>query len=136
MRPYPMKPDFLDLDPSTRIHAVRGLLGAFHLIYDTARREAILIDTGLGGELPRLTAILKESGLGWSGIKAIFLTHGHLDHTGNLARLKEWTGAPVLGPYARATAHRRRVSLSRREPWVWIHGGGRARGFSLSAGCH
>ncbi len=82
--------------PAFRIYPVRGPLGYFHLLHDVSRREAVLIDTGLRAELPRLAAILKDIGLIWRDIKALFLTHGHLDHTGNLARLKELTGAPVL----------------------------------------
>ncbi|HTC93318.1 MAG TPA: MBL fold metallo-hydrolase [Terriglobales bacterium] len=66
------------------------------LFYDDRSGEAVLIDTGLIGEMPRLTRVLKTVGLGWNGIKAILLTHGHLDHTGYLARLKELTSAPVL----------------------------------------
>jgi glyoxylase-like metal-dependent hydrolase (beta-lactamase superfamily II) len=79
-----------------RIYPVRGWHGSFHLLYDEARREAALIDSGLVGEIPRLAGILREIGLKWTDIKAILLTHGHLDHTGNLAWLKELTGAPVL----------------------------------------
>ncbi|HZR27854.1 MAG TPA: MBL fold metallo-hydrolase [Terriglobales bacterium] len=84
------------LDSGARIYPIRGLLGCFHLLYDDRSREAVLIDTGLVGEMPRLTRVLKTIGLGWHDIKAILLTHGHLDHTGYLARLKELTGAPVL----------------------------------------
>ena len=88
--------NYISLDASFRIYPVRGRAGTFHLLYDGARHEAVLIDTGLVGEMPRLTTILRETGLEWPDIKAILLTHGHLDHTGNLRRLKELTGAPVL----------------------------------------
>ena len=77
------------LDSAFRIYPVRGILGYFHLLYDENNREAVLIDTGLLGEVRSLSLILKEIGLNWKDIKAILLTHGHLDHTGNLARLKE-----------------------------------------------
>lgn len=84
------------MDASFRIYPIRGYHGSFHLLYDATRHEAVLLDTGLVGEMPRLTRILREIGLNWSDIKAIILTHGHLDHAGNLARLKELTGASVL----------------------------------------
>ena len=37
---------------------------------------------------------------GWEGLRidGIFLTHGHLDHTWNIVRLQERTGAWVAGP--------------------------------------
>ena len=87
-----------DITPEAGFHVypIRGLAGTFHLLHDEARHEAVLIDTGLVGELLRLKRTLGEIGLAWSDIKAILLTHGHLDHTGNVARLKELTGAPVL----------------------------------------
>jgi glyoxylase-like metal-dependent hydrolase (beta-lactamase superfamily II) len=86
----------ISIDANFRIYPVRGLAGIFHLLHDVGKHEAVLIDTGLAGELPRLKRVLRESGLDWPDIKALLLTHGHLDHTGNLARLKELTGAPVL----------------------------------------
>lgn len=88
--------NYMAPDASFPIHPIRGWAGSFHLLYDASRHEAVLIDTGLVGEMPRLGRILREIGLDWPDIKAILLTHGHLDHTGNLARLKELTGAPVL----------------------------------------
>jgi glyoxylase-like metal-dependent hydrolase (beta-lactamase superfamily II) len=91
-----MPSNYISMDASFRIYPVRGCHGSFHLLYDATQHEAVLIDTGLVGEMPRLTRILRELGLNWPDIKAILLTHGHLDHTGNLARLKELTGAPVF----------------------------------------
>jgi glyoxylase-like metal-dependent hydrolase (beta-lactamase superfamily II) len=82
--------------PGFGVHAIRGAAGAFHLLLDEATREAVLIDTGLAGEIPSLRRTLDQLGLGWRDIRAILLTHGHLDHTGNTARLKELTGAPIL----------------------------------------
>jgi glyoxylase-like metal-dependent hydrolase (beta-lactamase superfamily II) len=66
------------------------------LLNDLERREAVLLDAGLVGELGRLEATLAGIGLGWKDVRAILLTHGHLDHTGNLARLRELSGAPVF----------------------------------------
>jgi glyoxylase-like metal-dependent hydrolase (beta-lactamase superfamily II) len=87
---------FYSLDASHRIYPIRGLLGYFHLLYDASSREAVLIDAGLVGEMARLSSVLKEIGLDWPDIKAILLTHGHMDHTGNLARIKQLTGAPLF----------------------------------------
>lgn len=55
----------------------------------------MLIDTGLFGEHWVIGWKLRQLGLGWGDVKAILLTHGHLDHTGNLHRIKRLTGAPV-----------------------------------------
>ena len=88
--------NYIALEDAFRIYPIRGWHGSFHLLHDGARRKAVLIDTGLVGEMPRLEKVLRELGLGWPDIEAILLTHGHLDHTGNLARLKQLTGAPVL----------------------------------------
>jgi len=76
------------------IYTIRGVMGCCHLLVDE-RGEAMLLDTGLVGERWQIRRCLRRLGLGAKAVKAILLTHGHLDHTGNLAWAKEWTGAPV-----------------------------------------
>lgn len=57
---------------------------------------SVMIDTGMVGEPFLLRRLVRRLGLTPKSIKAILLTHGHLDHAGNLAWLKEWTGAKVF----------------------------------------
>ena len=73
---------------------IRGAMGVCHLLVDEAG-EAVLLDTGLIGERWQIRWHLRRLGLGPENVKAILLTHGHLDHVGNLAWAKAWTGAPV-----------------------------------------
>ena len=75
------------------LYAIRGAIGMCHLLIDNT--SAVLLDTGLIGEPWEIRRILRRLGLGPDAIKAILLTHGHLDHTGNLAWAKAWTGAPI-----------------------------------------
>jgi glyoxylase-like metal-dependent hydrolase (beta-lactamase superfamily II) len=56
---------------------------------------SVMIDTGLFGEMIFIRRLVRRLGLTPRSIKAILLTHGHLDHAGNLAALKAWTGATV-----------------------------------------
>lgn len=57
---------------------------------DEGSREAIVIDPG--DEIDRIVAILKKHSL---RVKAIIITHAHIDHIGGAAKLKAVTGAPV-----------------------------------------
>ncbi len=59
-------------------------------------KAAVIIDTGLAGEPIFIRRLLLRLRLEPGCVKAILLTHGHLDHAGNVSRLQEWTGAPVL----------------------------------------
>jgi glyoxylase-like metal-dependent hydrolase (beta-lactamase superfamily II) len=76
------------------IHSIRGVMGCCHLLVDEYG-GAVLLDTGFVGEPWLIRRRLHRLGLEPRALQAILLTHGHLDHAGNLAWAKAWTGAPV-----------------------------------------
>jgi hydroxyacylglutathione hydrolase len=57
---------------------------------DEASREAVVIDPG--DEIDRILAVLAKHQL---RVKAIVITHAHIDHIGGAQKLKAATGAPV-----------------------------------------
>ena len=57
---------------------------------DEQTREGIVIDPG--DEIEDILAIVRRHGL---TVKAIVITHAHIDHIGGAAKLKAATGAPV-----------------------------------------
>lgn len=57
---------------------------------DEQSREAVVIDPG--DEIQRILAIIEKHQL---RVKAIVITHAHIDHIGGAAKLKAATGAPV-----------------------------------------
>lgn len=58
---------------------------------DEASREAIVVDPG--DDVAEIEGILRRHGL---RVKAILITHAHLDHVGGAERLRRSTGAPVF----------------------------------------
>ncbi len=64
------------------------------LVWCDATRDAVLIDPG--GELPRLLAAVRERDL---SLKAIWLTHAHIDHAGGAGQLAREQGLPIVGPH-------------------------------------
>ena len=57
---------------------------------DEQSREAIVIDPG--AEIEKITEILNRHEL---KVKAIVITHGHIDHVAGASQLRALTGAPV-----------------------------------------
>jgi hydroxyacylglutathione hydrolase len=61
------------------------------IVGDPKTREAIVVDPG--DEVDRILAIIEQHGL---KVRAIVITHAHIDHVGGLQKMHEATGAPVL----------------------------------------
>lgn len=61
------------------------------LIGDPKSREALVVDPG--DEVGRILDMLGRYKL---SVKAIISTHAHIDHVGGLAKLHQYTGAPVM----------------------------------------
>jgi hydroxyacylglutathione hydrolase len=64
------------------------------IVWCAKTNRAAIIDPG--GEVEHLLAALKQHGL---TLEKIWITHGHMDHAGGAAALKEATGAPIEGPH-------------------------------------
>ena len=64
------------------------------LLWDDASKQAIVVDPG--GDVDRILAETAQAGV---SVERIWLTHGHLDHAGGAAELKEKLGGiPIEGP--------------------------------------
>jgi hydroxyacylglutathione hydrolase len=70
--------------------AVGPLLCNCSIFGDETSREAVVIDPG--DEIGQILGLLGRHSL---KVKAIVITHGHIDHVGAAAQLKQATGAPV-----------------------------------------
>src|SRR6185437_6639880 len=60
---------------------------------DDATRQAVVVDPG--GDVDRIAAAITEAGV---TVERIWLTHGHLDHAGGAAELRERLNVPIEGP--------------------------------------
>jgi hydroxyacylglutathione hydrolase len=64
------------------------------ILFDEDSREGVVIDPG--GDVPLIERTIRENRL---TIREIWLTHGHIDHAGGAADLKEALGVEVVGPH-------------------------------------
>jgi glyoxylase-like metal-dependent hydrolase (beta-lactamase superfamily II) len=64
------------------------------LLWDDATKRGVVIDPG--GDVPRIQEAIEKSGI---TVDKILLTHGHIDHAGGAAALREALGGiPIEGP--------------------------------------
>ena len=65
------------------------------LVFDSERKIGAIVDPG--GDVPVILDAIAQSGI---TVEKILLTHGHIDHAGGAAELKEKLGIPIEGPHA------------------------------------
>lgn len=75
------------------LYSIRGLMGCCLFLHDGD--NSVMVDSGLVGETIQLRRLFRRLGLAPQALKAVLLTHGHLDHAGNAARIKDWSGARI-----------------------------------------
>ena len=64
------------------------------LLWCTATRKAVVIDPG--GEVAKIREAIKKANV---AVEKIWLTHGHIDHVGGAAELRDALQVPIEGPH-------------------------------------
>jgi len=64
------------------------------LLWNTATMHGVVIDPG--GDVPDILAGIKQAGI---TIDEIWITHGHIDHVGGAAELRDELKVPIIGPH-------------------------------------
>jgi hydroxyacylglutathione hydrolase len=64
------------------------------IIWCEATKKAVVIDPG--GDVPRILDAIKQAGV---TVEKIWLTHGHIDHVGGAAELRDALKVPIEGPH-------------------------------------
>ncbi len=82
---------------SPGVHQVGTYVNAFVVDGD---QGVVLIDTGLPRREGVVTKALAAIGRSIADVRAIVLTHAHVDHIGSAAALESLTGAAVIAPLA------------------------------------
>jgi glyoxylase-like metal-dependent hydrolase (beta-lactamase superfamily II) len=80
---------------SPGVHQIGRYVNAFVVDGD---QGVVLIDTGLPRREGLVTKALATIGRSTADVRAIVLTHAHVDHVGSAAALEALTGATVIAP--------------------------------------
>ena len=65
------------------------------LVFDQESKRGAIVDPG--GDVPRILEAISKSGV---TIEKILLTHGHIDHAGGAADLRDALGVKIAGAQA------------------------------------
>src|SRR5947207_10186759 len=65
------------------------------LIWCEATKKAVVIDPG--GDVAKIQAAIKQTNV---RVEKIWLTHGHIDHVGGAAELRDALKVPIEGPHS------------------------------------
>lgn len=84
------------------LQPVRGAMSWVHLLVEEG--GVTILDSGFPGDGRRIRRRLAQLGAGPGDVRAILLTHGHIDHAGSAADLQAWSGAPIFA-HASEQAH-------------------------------
>jgi hydroxyacylglutathione hydrolase len=64
------------------------------LLWDEPGKRAVVVDPG--GDVPQIMNAIEKAGV---GVKEIWITHGHIDHVGGAAELRDTLKVPIVGPH-------------------------------------
>jgi glyoxylase-like metal-dependent hydrolase (beta-lactamase superfamily II) len=64
----------------------------------------VVVDSGMPGSGTAIAAELQAAGFSASEVRAVVVTHAHLDHIGSLRELQQTVGAPILASHGEADA--------------------------------
>ena len=64
------------------------------IIWCEATKKAVVIDPG--GDVPKILEAIKQTGV---TVEKIWITHGHIDHVGGAADLRDALKVPIEGPH-------------------------------------
>lgn len=64
------------------------------LLWNATTMHGVVIDPG--GDVPDILAAIKQAGI---TVDEIWITHGHIDHVGGAAQLRDELKVPIIGPH-------------------------------------
>ena len=64
------------------------------ILFDSETKEGVVVDPG--GDVEVILRTIEDNGI---AVKAIWLTHGHIDHAGGAKELKKALGIDIVGPH-------------------------------------
>src|SRR5512142_3258691 len=84
-------------DPQSKAGAIIVPVTLFEqnctIIWDEPGKKAVVIDPG--GDVPKILEAIKQANV---TVEKIWLTHGHIDHVGGAAELRDALKVPIEGP--------------------------------------